>query len=85
MSDQNYYSSSTAHLDRLLTEAEAAEIIGFSKNTLRAWRVSGRLNKLIPPPFIKCGRAVRYRLSDLQTWMDGQITLRSTSDKGMVA
>ncbi|MES9897474.1 MAG: helix-turn-helix domain-containing protein [Sedimenticola sp.] len=72
-------------IDRLLTELEASEIIGFSKNTLRAWRVSGRTNKMTPPSFIKCGRAVRYRLSDLQAWMEGQITLRTTSDPGAEA
>ncbi len=72
-------------VDRLLTETEASEIIGFSRNTLRAWRVSGRTSGMLPPPFVKCGRAVRYRLSDLQGWMEGQITLRSTSDQGKAA
>lgn len=69
--------------ERLLTESEAADLIGFSKNTLRAWRVTGRPNKVCPPRFLKCGRAVRYRLSDLFGWMDEQASMRSTSDVGV--
>ncbi|PLY16635.1 MAG: transcriptional regulator [Sedimenticola sp.] len=72
-------------LDLLLTETEAAELIGFSRNTLRAWRVSGRATAFPPPPFIKCGRSVRYRASDLQQWMAEQVLLRSTSDQEQAA
>jgi len=71
--------------EHLLTESEASEILGFSKNTLRAWRVSGRGFENPPPQFIKCGRAVRYRLSDLKKWMDSQVTFQSTSDQGDAA
>ena len=67
--------------DRLLTETEAAELLGFSKNTLRAWRVTGRPHGDSPPQFVKCGRSVRYRLSTLLTWMDNQPCHRSTSDR----
>jgi len=66
--------------DRLLTESQASDLIGFSKNTLRAWRVSGRPNNVSPPKFLKCGRSVRYRLFDLIDWMDEQASMRSTSD-----
>ena len=66
--------------DHLLTEAQAAEIIGFSKNTLRAWRVTGRPGGHPPPPYKKIGRAVRYPLSTLNAWMSDQVTLRTTSE-----
>ena len=66
--------------DRLVTETEAAKILGFSKNTLRAWRVTGRPRGAQPPHFVKCGRAVRYRLSELFAWMNEQPNFRSTCD-----
>ena len=66
--------------EQLLNETKTAELIGFSKNTLRAWRVTGRPNGHPPPPFVKCGRSVRYRLSDLLCWMASQPTCHSTSE-----
>lgn len=75
---------STKSLDRLLTETEAAEVLGFSKNTLRAWRVTGRPRGHKPPSFIKCGRSVRYRLSQLEEWMGAQPSHTSTTDLGQV-
>lgn len=76
------YGNMTESPDRLLTESEAAEVLGFSKNTLRAWRVTGRPKGHPPPSFIKCGRSVRYRLSRLIEWVDAQPNLTSTSDPG---
>jgi predicted DNA-binding transcriptional regulator AlpA len=75
----------TEPLDRLLTETEAAEVLGFSKNTLRAWRVTGRPKGHPPPSFIKCGRSVRYRLSCLVEWVNALPSLTSTSDPGAAA
>ena len=46
--------------DRLLREKEVAKMLGVAIATLQAWRRAGK-----PPPFIRLGRAVRYRLSDL--------------------
>ena len=68
--------------DVFLNEAQAANMIGFSKNTLRVWRVNGRSNGEPTPIFIKCGRAVRYRLSDLKAWMNSMSAKKSTSDPG---
>lgn len=59
---------------RLQTESDVAEILNVSVRTLQQWRVSG-----FGPRFIKVGRAVRYRLSDVQDWIDRNIH-RSTSD-----
>lgn len=66
--------------ERLLTESEAADIIGFSRNTLRAWRVTGRHHTSPPPRFVKCGRAVRYRYSELLDWIGQQSVALTTSD-----
>ncbi|MCG7936654.1 MAG: helix-turn-helix domain-containing protein [Candidatus Thiodiazotropha taylori] len=66
--------------DRLLTESEAADIIGFSRNTLRAWRVTGRHHTSPPPRFVKCGRSVRYRYSELLDWIRQQSVALTTSE-----
>ena len=51
-------------LDALLTEEEAAQLIGFSKRTLQAWRYAK-----IGPPFVLAGRSVRYRRGTLLDWV----------------
>ena len=45
----------------LLREKEVSEMLGVAIATLHAWRRVGK-----PPAFIRLGRAVRYRLSDLR-------------------
>lgn len=56
--------------------ADAAARLGVETATLDNWRWSGR-----GPAFVKVGRLVRYRLSDLADWLDQQ-TRTSTSDPG---
>lgn len=51
---------------QLLKEAEAAEFIDLKPQTLASWRCKG-VNDL---PFLKIGRAVRYRRTDLEAWME---------------
>lgn len=59
-----------AHLpDRLLTPAEVAEYLGVPEKTLAQWR-SDRHG---PLP-LRIGRYVRYRLCDIQLWVDEQAT-----------
>ena len=80
MSNQNH-SSYISSLDRanaavrdwvgpetLFSNAEAAAYIGVEKETLDCWRCSGRY--LIP--FIKVGRLVKYRKSDLDDWLNSR-------------
>jgi len=52
---------------RLVTvdESRAAQILGFSVKTLRKRRWERK-----PPAFLKVGRLIRYRLSDLQDYLD---------------
>jgi excisionase family DNA binding protein len=47
---------------------ETAEILGISKSALEAWRTTGRY-KL---PFVKVGRNVRYRRSDVLQWLQSR-------------
>lgn len=58
----------TAEMTRkqLLTEDEAAELLNIKPQTLSAWRCRG-MHAL---PFVKIGRAVRYRIADLEAWME---------------
>lgn len=51
---------------QMLTEAEAAEVLGIRPQTLTAWRTLGRYNL----PFAKIGRTVRYRRSDLEAFIE---------------
>ena len=55
--------------DVLLTQQEAAKLIGVEPRTLEAWRARGSYQL----PFVKIGpRIVRYRLRDLEAWIEKQ-------------
>lgn len=49
----------------MMTTAKAAEYLGLSVNTLNRWRWDGR-----GPRYLKLGSAVRYRLSDLDAFIE---------------
>ena len=51
---------------RLLDEQQASELIGVTPRALQAWRQKGR-----GPSYVRISsRCVRYRLSDLNSWID---------------
>jgi hypothetical protein len=52
----------------LLDENSAAAMLDVSPGTLSVWRSTGRYGV----PFLKVGRNVRYRRSDLLAWLDGR-------------
>ena len=52
----------------LLDEKQAAEHLTVSPGTLSVWRSTGRYNL----PFVKVGRMVRYRLTDLNAWLEAR-------------
>jgi excisionase family DNA binding protein len=60
-----------------LTTAEAANYLKLSASMLAKGRVEGGNT----PPFIKMGRSVRYRRSDLDRWATERLRT-STSDLG---
>jgi excisionase family DNA binding protein len=63
--------------NNLLTTSEAAAILGMSKAFLERDRWAGARI-----PFIKLGaRAVRYRLADLDSYIESKVRA-STSDQG---
>lgn len=49
-----------------LTNDQAAEYLGITPRTLEVWRCTGRYGI----PFIKVGRLVRYRQTDLDAFLD---------------
>ena len=51
--------------DPLLSEVEAAQFLGVKPTTLQVWRCTKRY----PLPFIKIGRLVRYRQSNLDAFL----------------
>ncbi len=57
-----------------LSNAEAAEYLGLKAATLNKWRVYGA-----GPPFLKVGRLIRYRKSDLDAYLAGRL-VRSTAE-----
>ena len=58
-----------------MTTKEAAALMGLKVNTLEIWRLRGS-----GPRFVKFGRAVRYRLDDLEKYIEAQ-TRQSTSER----
>lgn len=54
--------------DPLLNPIAAAEYLGVSRDTLSVWRSCGRYSI----PFIKVGRLVKYRRSDLEKWLESR-------------
>ena len=60
----------------LVTEHDAAQVLGLSVKTLRRWRWAGK-----PPPFLKLGGAVRYDPADLSAFIEAA-RRTSTTDTG---
>ena len=54
--------------DELLPPPEAAALLRTTVDTLAVWRSTGRH----AIPFVKVGRSVRYRRSDLLAWIDSR-------------
>jgi len=61
------------HTDFMTTE-QAAQFLGLRPNTLEIWRFRGT-----GPKFVKLGRAVRYRLADLEDFIQAQTRQKTAS------
>ena len=62
----------------LLDESQAAQYCHLSKKTLQAWRSAKRPNQ---PPYMKLGRRVFYRSSDLDAWQTANMHFSLTVAK----
>lgn len=62
--------------DSMMTETEAAALLGLQPATIRRWR-SAPPPDLPPLPFVKYGTSrsatVRYRRADVIAWRDAQL------------
>ncbi|NYZ16873.1 helix-turn-helix domain-containing protein [Azospirillum sp. RWY-5-1] len=66
-----------ADTDKLCSADEAAELLGVAPQTLAHWRVRGT-----GPRYITLSaRCVRYRASDIRTWLDDRAK-DSTAENG---
>jgi excisionase family DNA binding protein len=61
-------------MDSLLNQKQAAHVLGVSVRTLERHRVSGT-----GPRWVRLGRLVRYRQSDLDGWVESNLRT-STSE-----
>lgn len=53
---------------KLFTSEKAALYLGIKKDSLSVWRCTKRYKI----PYIKVGRLVRYRKSDLDSWLESR-------------
>ena len=60
--------------DKVLTTQEAADLLKVKRQTLEAWRLRGG-----GPAYLKFGKAVRYRESDLDDFIKKSVR-HSTSE-----
>jgi excisionase family DNA binding protein len=56
----------TDNKDKLLTRKEASKFLGVKENTLAVWATNKRYNL----PFYKVGRLVKYKISDLEKFIN---------------
>lgn len=68
----------TNQINETLTTKEAAKLLGIKPGTLEIWRSQGK-----SPKYMKIGRAVRYRLSDINEFMEN-CTREHTSEASNV-
>lgn len=52
-------------MDKLLTEKQAGELLGWSTATLQNRRWKGQ-----PPSYVRLGRSIRYRIEDIEAFLD---------------
>ncbi len=55
--------------EKMLDRKQAAEFLGIKENTLAIWKCTKRY----PLPYIKIGRYVRYRVSDLVKFIEDNV------------
>lgn len=57
----------------LLNREQAAAYLSVASQTLAVWASSGRHDL----PYIRVGRAVRYRIRDLDAWLESRVRTRT--------
>ena len=62
---------------RLLTQSDVAKLLRLSERTLERLRLQGG-----GPLYVKAGRTVRYRESDIEAWVSARV-VSSTSQRSL--
>ena len=75
---QEYVTKQARLGSELLTQEEAAVFLRLKPDTLATWRCT----KAHRIPFVKCGRRVFYRLSDLTAWLESRVIDPLTHEEG---
>ena len=73
MEEQNCSASTTTAPPPILTTPQAALFLNLKPATLEQWRWNGR-----GPRFIKIGRSCRYRISDLEAFLESRVFNNTT-------
>jgi predicted DNA-binding transcriptional regulator AlpA len=68
----------SASIPELINTEQLARKLGLKPNTLAQWRLAGS-----GPQYVKIGRRVRYRVTDVQGWITAQ-NRQSTAASGAV-
>ncbi len=63
-------------MEKLIDEKQVEKFYGLKQSSLQKWRCLGG-----GPNFIKIGRSVRYRPSDIESFINDHLRI-STSDPG---
>ncbi|GHF32207.1 hypothetical protein GCM10017044_28910 [Kordiimonas sediminis] len=72
------HSTTAAVAAPLLNERQAAAYLNQSVRTLQGWRLRGG-----GPRFVKIsGRSVRYRIEDINAWIEGRIVANTSEIVG---
>ena len=64
-------------MEHYLIEGEAAEVLRVSRRTLQLWRQHGT-----GPPYAKVHRTVRYRMKDIEAYMDAAVAIAMPQGEG---
>jgi predicted DNA-binding transcriptional regulator AlpA len=67
--DKNSILFQIRHKESMLDRKEAAEFLGVKENTLAIWKCTKRYSL----PYVKIGRYIRYRVSDLVKFIESNV------------
>jgi predicted DNA-binding transcriptional regulator AlpA len=71
-------SRSTPHHNSLHDPVATSELLGVTRGTLAGWRCTQRYDL----PFVKIGRVIRYRESDIQNFLEQHTVRQSSGTEG---
>jgi hypothetical protein len=74
---KNNFNTNISDNTKLLDTTQTAEYLGITQDTLAVWRC----HKLYKLPYIKVGRLVKYRLSDLNNFLNSRVVGGSEDER----